>query len=337
MQRSGILCGGAWCGDRNVTVDHWPSQETVATILGSSDFGGCPGHNMSTALKRLGAPFQVEAQGLVGNDEFGHLLWRICDELGIAREALEMRDGIATSVTYAMTDQRTGKRTHFHEPGAFKVQSPDDFDFTKTTCRIAHLGLPGLQPVLDGPWKGDASGWVTVLKKAKAAGLKTNMELVSVERKKVHAVATSFLPFLDTIIINDEEAGAIAQMDTVADGVTNIEGCRAAAQKIMAAFTNLEMLVIHFPMGGIVLMRNGDTAEHASVKVPQDQILGSNGAGDCFAAGMLFGHHENWPIQQSLKLAHASAAMSLRSPNTTASVVPWKECLTQADSWGWRG
>jgi sugar/nucleoside kinase (ribokinase family) len=321
--------------DRNITVNFWPPQETVATMLAQADFGGCPGHNMSSALKRLGAPFPVEAQGLVGDDEFGHLLFRICDELGITRDMLEMRAGIDTSLTLAMTAQDSGKRTFFHKPGALALQSPDDFDFTKTSARILHMGLPGLQAILDAPWKDEASGWLAVLKKARAAGLQTNMELVSIEPAKIRATAETFLPHLDMLVINDVEVGAIAGMQTVADGKADPVAVRAAAAIVMQRFP-LKLIAVHHPLGGIAMARNGETVEHPSVNVPKAEVKGSNGAGDCFAAGMLFGQHEGWPLLQSLKLAHASAAMSLRSTATTATVENWQTCLAQAERWGWR-
>ena len=333
--RSGILCGGAWCVDRNITLNFWPRQETVATMLAQTDFGGCPGHNMASALKRLGAPFPVEAQGLVGDDEFGHLLFRICDELGVKRDMLEMRPGIATSLTLAMTPQDTGKRTFFHNPGALALQSPDDFDFSQTQARILHMGLPGLHAILDAPWKGEASGWVAVLKKARAAGLQTNMELVSIEPQKIRATAETFLPFLDTLVINDEEVGAIAGVETVPGGKTDAAAVRIAAAAIMQRFP-LQLIAVHYPLGGLVLTRGGETAEHPSVNVPVAEVKGSNGAGDCFAAGILIGQHEGWPILQSLKLAHAAAATSLRSTTTTAAVENWRACLSQAEKWGWR-
>jgi sugar/nucleoside kinase (ribokinase family) len=333
--RSGILCGASWCVDRNITVNFWPPQETVATMLAQTDFGGCPGHNMSTALKRLGAPFPVEAQGLVGDDEFGHLLFNVCDELGITRDLLEMRAGIETSLTLAMTAQDTGKRTFFHKPGALAVISPEDFDFSQTNARILHMGLPGLHKVMDAPWQGEASGWVAVLKKARAAGLQTNMELVSIEPEKIRAAAETFLPHLDMLIINDVEVGAIAGMTTVTDGKADVAAVRAAAAALMQRFP-LRLMAVHHPLGGIAMNHMGDVAEHPSVNVPKSEVKGSNGAGDCFAAGILLGQHEGWPLQQSLQLAHASAAMSLRSTATTATVEHWQKCLAQADAWGWR-
>ena len=165
MERSGILCGGAWCVDHNFSIEHWPAEETLAKIITESYHGGCPGHNMSSALKRLGAPFPVEGMGLLGDDADGHFLLRICDEMGIERSALEIRPSVKTARTIAMTAIPTGKRTFFYSGGAHAAQTPDDFDFSKTSARIAHLGLPGVHEILDVPWKGDASGWVPVLKR----------------------------------------------------------------------------------------------------------------------------------------------------------------------------
>ena len=291
---------------------------------------------MSTALKRLGAPFPVSAIGLIGDDIDGNKLIKICDDMGIDRLALELRKGISTSHTLAMTAKDSGKRTFFYSAGAHAVQTPDDFDFTKSTARIVHLGLPGLHEKLDGPWKNETSGWIAVLKKARAAGLKPNIELVSVVPEKIRAAALPMLPYLDTLIINDYEAGAITEIETIKNGVTDATACRNAAEKLMEQ-NNLSLAAIHFPFGGVVLSRRGEVAECASVNIPKSIVAGTNGAGDAFAAGILFGHHEGWPLMQSLKLAHASAATSLRHESTTGSIENWQECLRLAEAWGWRG
>ena len=336
MERSGILCGGAWCIDRNISINHWPQEETVSTMLSERRHGGCPGHNMSVGLKKLGAPFPVSAVGLIGDDDDGRQLLNICDEHGIERSALKSRSDISTSFTFVMNAADSGKRTFFYSPGAHAAQTPDDFDFSNSSSRIVHLGLPGLHEKLDAPWGDDPSGWVMVLKKAKAAGLRPNIELVSVEPEKIRATALPMLPYLDTLIINDYEAGAISEITTIKNGVPDALACRRAAEILMER-SKLSLAAIHFPMGGVVLARNGDVAEHASVNVPKSVIVGSNGAGDAFAAGILFSHHEGWPLLQSLKLAHASAASSMRHESTTGSIVNYKECLRLADAWGWRG
>ena len=76
-----------------------------------------------------------------------------------------------------------------------------------------------------------------------------------------------------------------------------------------------------------------------SIQVRQGQLValvGANGAGDAFAAGVLYGIHEGRTIRDSLTLGLCSAASALRSISTTSSVGTVAECLALADQWGWR-
>jgi sugar/nucleoside kinase (ribokinase family) len=335
MERRGIICGVAWCVDRILTIERWPPEETVANVVSERHFGGCPGHNMATALRRLGAEFPVEALGLIGDDADGRLLTAACDELGIARNGLIARDGVRTSHTLVMSSAATGKRTFFNMPGAHAVMTPDDFDFSATSARFAHLGLPGLHDRLDRVWNDEASGWVALLKRANAAGIKCNLELASVDPEMLRNIGLPLLPHLHSLIINDVEVGALAGIATADGNGTNIAACRLAAEKLMT-LAPMDLLAVHFPSGAIALTRDGGVHERASVRVPAAAIIGSNGAGDAFAAGLLFGLHEDWPLPQSLRLAHASAAASLRSETTTGTIMPWQDCLDLAEQWGWR-
>lgn len=336
MQRSGVLCGPAWCIDRNITIATWPQEETVAIVLAEDHQGGCPGHNMSTALKKLGAPFPVSALGVIGDDADGRKLAKVCDDLGIDRSLLELRQGLTTSYVMAVTAKDTGKRTFFSTAGAHAAQTPDDFDFSKSSARYVHLGLPGFHEKLDSPWMKDANGWVTLAKKAKAAGLKSNLEMASFDTRLINAIVVPVLPWLNSLIINDFEAAAITGLQTLQNGETNVAACRSALEQIMTAHSNLDFAIIHFPKGAMAMLQGGGVYAQSSVNVPYSEIEGTNGAGDAFAAGILLGQHEGWDMQQSLKLAHASAATSLRASATTAAIAPWQECLEIADRWGWR-
>ena len=98
----------------------------------------------------------------------------------------------------------------------------------------------------------------------------------------------------------------------------------------------LELVVIHFPGGCIAATRDGEVIAKPSLDVPSEAIVGANGAGDAFAAGVLYGIHEGWAIRDSLTLGLCAAASALRSISTTASVGSVAECLALADQWGWR-
>jgi len=336
MTRKGVLCGVSWCVDRNKLIDHWPDQETIAVILAEERQGGGNGSNASVDLRRLGAPFPVEAVGLVGNDPDGRFILDMCARMGIDARQMHVTPGISTAYTEVMTVKPTGKRTFFYRAGSHDLVNPDHFDFAATNAAILHLGLPGTMAAMDGPWQGEASGWVMTLKKAKAAGLRTNLELCPVPASLIRTLARPCLPHLDYLVVNDAEAGAIADVATVAAGNQADPGACEAAARAICAMSPVELVVVHFPGGAVAVTRDGTVARKPSVRVPQEAVKGANGAGDAFAAGMLFGIHEEWPLADSLALANATAAASLRSITTTGSVEDWRACLALAERWGWR-
>ena len=67
---------------------------------------------------------------------------------------------------------------------------------------------------MDAPWGEDSTGWLTVLKKARAAGLATNLEMVSTGRERIRVFGRSCAPVLDYLIVNDYEIGAFADIET---------------------------------------------------------------------------------------------------------------------------
>jgi sugar/nucleoside kinase (ribokinase family) len=213
--------------------------------------------------------------------------------------------------------------------------SPDHFDFSTTRARILHLGLPGVHRTMDSAWQDEANGWVAVLKKAKAAGLMTNIELVSIAPPRIAALARPCLPYLDLMVVNDHEIGAVADETTVTPQGTDVEACIRAMRKVMHE-GSLQRIAVHFPRGALALDRNGALIRQPALRVPSEQIVGANGAGDAFAAGFLYGFHEGWAPADCLTLAHATAGASLRGISTSGTVETWQACLALARQWGVR-
>jgi sugar/nucleoside kinase (ribokinase family) len=335
MRRRGIITGGTWCVDRNRIVEFWPAEEMLAEILGEERRGGGSACNLAIDVKKLDPALPVETIGIVGDDDDGRLLLAEADAHAIDRTQIKVTDRAATQCTDAYTSRRSGRRTHIHSSGVGALLTPDHFDFEKTTARIAHLGLPGVHTRMDAPWGPDANGWVAVLKKAKAVGLTTNLELVSVSDERIRTLVRPCLPHLDLLIVNDHEIGALGMENTLGEGETNVAACVRAAHKTLADGA-MRLVVVHFPSGAVAVPRARGVICRPSVHLPPSQIVGSNGAGDAFAAGFLFGFHENRSISDSLKLAHAAAAASLRSISTTGAVEQWRTCLELAVKWGER-
>ncbi len=200
---------------------------------------------------------------------------------------------------------------------------------------ILHLGLPGAHKRMDSTWGDDPTGWATVLKAAHASGLKTNLEMVSTTREQIRYFGRSCLPHLDFLIVNDYEIGAIADVKT-------LDGTRTLYQKVVEALqavvenSAISLAVAHFPEAALAVTRNGNVTAVGSVAIPSSEIVGVNGAGDAFAAGVLFASHEGRTVEDALRLGHACAASSMRSAATSSTVVSAAECLELARKWGFR-
>jgi sugar/nucleoside kinase (ribokinase family) len=335
MTRRGILTGGTLCVDHNKLVDIWPGENGRADIIDAQASGGAPTFNMAINMRKLDPAMPVAMIGVVGDDPDGRLILDEVDSFGIDRSQVAIIGGAVTNYTDAFCSQATGRRTHISYYGVGNLLTPDHFDFSRSNHRIVHLGLPGIHRMMDGAWAGEANGWVAILKKARAASLETNLELPSIAADRLAAIVRPCLPHLDYLIVNDSEIGGIAGMETVREGRTDVAVCGEAAAAALRLGVG-QLVAVHFPEGGIVVTRDGAVSKLPSVNLPESEIVGANGAGDAFAAGLLYGIHEGWAADDALTLAHATAAASLRQMSTTGAVEAWRTCLDLASRWGWR-
>jgi sugar/nucleoside kinase (ribokinase family) len=335
-ERRGVLSAGTFCVDFNKSIARWPEEDTSNEVLTIERQGGGSGFNMALDLKRLDPSFPVEAMGVVGDDDLGRFLFHECDAHGVDRSALRALPGGATMSVDAFNVASNGRRTHFYHQGVAAEMTPDHFDFSSTRAKILHLGLPGAHKAMDRPWRSGANGWVAVLRKARAAGLAANLELMTTRAERLAELGRPCLPCLDSLIVNDYEIGALAGLETRrADGSTDPAAVARAIDATLALGA-MKWAAAHFPEGAVVGGRDGSRVALGSVAVPKSAIVGANGAGDAFAAGMLFGLHEQWPILKCVELGHASAAASMRAMSTTAGVATVAECLALAKQWGFR-
>jgi sugar/nucleoside kinase (ribokinase family) len=333
--RRGIVTAGSWCVDYNKSIADWPAEDTSNEVLAVDRQGGGSACNMALDLKRLDPDLPVETMGVVGDDDEARFLFAQCDAAGVERAGLLKLSGGATMTVDAFNVKSNGRRTHFYHPGVAATMSPEHFDFSRSNAKILHLGLPGAHKRMDSPWRGEANGWVVTLAAARREGIVTNLELMTTGRERIAALARPCLPHLDLLIVNDFEIGAVAEMETRRGGKADPPAIRvalAAALRLGA----MRLAVVHFPEGAIALTRDGAAFALGSVAAPRSAIAGVNGAGDAFAAGVLYALHEERGVEDALRLGHACAAASMRAVSTTTGVGSVAECLALADQWGLR-
>jgi sugar/nucleoside kinase (ribokinase family) len=182
------------------------------------------------------------------------------------------------------------------------------------------------------------NGWSALMAHAQAAGMHTNLELVSLDPARMVKAALPCLAHADSVVINELEAGALTGIEAPVPGVDGPVDWKALERM---AFGLIELgvstlAVVHFPAGCVAAEPGGRSWQQGSVRVPADRVRNTTGAGDAFAAGVILGLHEGWPVERCLQLAVASAAACVTSPSTSAGIRPADECLADAESMGYR-
>src|SRR5271169_383140 len=138
--RSGILAAGNWIRDHVKTVDAWPEQDGLATIVGHCVGNGGVPYSVLKDLAKMGAPFPLAGIGLLGDDADGSAILADCKALGIDTAQLRTARGLSTSYTDVVTVRGTGRRTFFHHRGANALLGPEHIDFARARERIFYLG-----------------------------------------------------------------------------------------------------------------------------------------------------------------------------------------------------
>lgn len=335
MTRRGFLAAGSWCMDRNLTVPCWPGEDEVVQVTAQDRAGGGPACNLGIDIRKLDPSVPVWTAGVIGADEPGDFLKSVAGAHGMDHTCLTQSCAAPTQVVDAYFSAASGRRTHILFAGSYALLTPDHIPVAGSTAKIFHLGLPGIHPAMDAPWRGHANGWVDCLIRARAEGLMTNMELVTVAPDLVRSLVRPCLPHLTTLVVNDYEIGALAGMTTTTGGVTDRAAVMAAAEQVLQ-MGSMDVVAVHYVTGATLIARDGTRLFKPSVRVPEAAIKGVNGAGDAFAAGFLYGIHEGWAYADSLTLAHAAAAACIRTPGTYDGLMPVQDCLALAAEWGWR-
>jgi sugar/nucleoside kinase (ribokinase family) len=335
---AGILCAGSIIVDSSKVVDRYPPLDHLAVIEHVSLSTGGPSLNMAVDLRQLGVTFPVGLLGAVGDDTNAAFILAECARLGISTAGVRELTGAVTSFTDVMVERDGGRRTMFHHTGANALFDASTADLTASAARMLHAGAPGIHPLMDQPRPGGGNGWSALLERAQSAGLHTNLELVSLSPDRIAEVALPCLPHLGSIVVNEIEAGALTGIDApapTADGPVDWPALEAMALRLVERGVSV-LAVVHFPAGCVAAAPGGRTWRQGSVRLRREQVSSTNGAGDAFAAGVILGLHEGWPVERCLRLAVASAAACVRSPATSYGIKAVAACLADADQSGYR-
>jgi len=324
--RSGILAGGNWIVDKLKFIDTYPQQDALANIASESIANGGSPFNILIDLARLGTAFPLAGVGLIGTDADGEWISRRCATHRIDAAQLRCHPTAHTSYTDVMTVQATGRRTFFHQRGANAFLDNAHFDFDSVRPKILHLGYLLLLDRLDQADAEFGTIAARVLHRAREAGCKTSVDVVSEDSQRFARIVLPALRHVDFCILNEFELGRTTGLQIRSENGVDMAALRAAAQQLLEAGVQ-EWVIVHFPEGACALGRDGKLHVQGSLCLPQSEIVSTVGAGDAFAAGALYGLHGGLTIETVLKYGVAVAASCLRGAGASDAVCSLDECL----------
>ena len=301
--KSGIAVAGSILVDKINEISAYPQAGELTKIKSvQKSVGGCV-PNVAIDLKRICPELTVKAVGKVGADENGEYVKEVLSKNGVDIENVSVAED-KTSFTEVMSVSG-GQRTFFTYAGASAGFGLNDVPMAALNVKMLHLGYFLLLDKIDN---GDGE---LLLKKAKEQGVKTSIDLVS-ENSDRYSLVLPCLKYVDNLIINEVEAGALTVIEPKKENLVEI------AQKLKANGVS-ERVIIHTPEIGVCVSNTGVEAV-PSYSLPEDFVVGTTGAGDAFCAGALLGIYQEKTDKEILEFASGAAVMALTEADATSGL-----------------
>ncbi len=317
--RNGIIGSGNWVYDKVKTLDRWPGEGNLSNIISIVNAAGGGPANVLFDLAAMDKDLPLYASGLTGKDSEGESLIEESRKRNIDVTYLKQIDGVSTSFTDVMSAE--GKRTFFHCRGANDKLDYQDFVDIDVPAKFFYLGYLLLLAKLDekDPEYGTVAGKVLNLMRSK--GYKTIVDLVSEAPERFRSIVIPALPYIDVLFINEVELGACSNIPLRDENGKLIAANLPAALDFMIANGVKETVIVHFPEGAGAKTASGEYIYVPSCDIAKSEIVGTNGAGDAFAAGTIYGLHAGWDLEKSLRLGSASSHFNLLCASASGGAV----------------
>ena len=267
--------------------------------------GGCA-LNTATGLARLG--LTVAVVGKVGEDTFGDFVVGLLEQRGLDTRGVLRDPAAPTSATVVLIDQE-GERSFLHLSGANSVLRVEELPRADVFAgRALHVAGALVMAALDGtPTAG-------LLEEAQQRGVHTSLDTVYDATGRWERVEPC-LPHLDLLTVSLAEAQGISGEHEPASAATWFRE-RGVGEVALKLGSN-GCYVADAEFGGHV------------PAFPVRAVDGT-GAGDAFAAGVIYGRLVGWPLVDAARLANAAGALATTAVGATEGLLGLDETLAFA-------
>jgi sugar/nucleoside kinase (ribokinase family) len=246
--------------------------------------GGGAAGNVASWIAHAGTAASIVAR--IGNDSAGAAITSEFDDLGVDYSSLR-KTSDATGVVVVVVDKK-GERTMFPETGANSGLVVSDMPDLAGFDAAYISGYALLNP-------RSRAGVLDMIAVIKSAGLPIFYDTVTVGAMKEvdRALIQSWLPLMDYVLPNEEEALYVADTADIDSALTKLlELCPA-------------VIIKRGPSGAIAQNRGGTRIDIDAIKTV---VADTTGAGDSFAAGFIATKISGGDLTASLKAGVTLAA-----------------------------
>ncbi len=320
-----ITAAGNMLIDKIKMIESYPAEGMLAKIK-SIEFavGGCVPNTLIDLAKMEGG-IELAAIGRIGNDEDGRYILGELTRNGIDIGGIVTDENLPTSFTDVMTDIKNGHRTFFYNSGASGKFSVNDVVIETLNCDIFHAGYLLLLESLDAGDSEYGTMMARLLANVQKKGIKTSIDVVSDSSGRFKDTVTPTLKYCDYVIINEIEAGRVAEIEPRDEnGKLCKENVRLAMKKLLSLGVK-DSVIVHSEEGGFLLNSREEFYYVPSLLLPPGYIIGSVGAGDAFCAGCLYGIAKEFNSEEILSYANAAAACNLSAADSVSGMRAEKE------------
>lgn len=315
--------------------------------------------NTGLSLFRLGIPTQLIAK--VGNDSFAEAVRHIVSSYhpDLTRGML-VDEQAGTSYTVILSPPGLD-RMFLHYLGPNQTFSPADIDYQLIEqADLFHFGYP---PVMREFYKGGGAGLVQMLRRAKAAGATTSIDLTFPDplsesgRLDWRPIFVAALPYTDVFSPNVEELLFLLRRPTFERLSERGEVLRQVTPDLLAEVSDellgLGAKIIMLKLGdcGAYLRTAGkDALETLGRAAPSDlavwagrefmapcfrvNVVGTTGSGDATIAGLLSAFLRGLSPEDSLTIAVAVGACNVEAADALSGVPTWPVLMQRLQT-GW--
>lgn len=319
--------------------------------------------NTGLAMKLFGG--KVALAGKIGSDPFGDMIASAFARRGAERWLIR-KEGETTSYTVALAVPGID-RILLNHPGANDTFSAEDLSHELLEgAALFHFGYP---PLMRGMYENDGEGLLSVLKKARAAGAVTSLDLSMVDpdsgagKVDWKGILKKALPLVDLFVPSVEElcymldrekfeslrkkagAGDICEfVDVEADLRPLAESCLEMGAKILLIKCGAPGLYYKTasaeklgPVSSALDLKKADWAEKEGFEasyVP-DRLLSGTGAGDTSIAAFLTALLKGCAPEACARYAAATGACCVSAYDALSGLKTFEELDAKIQS-GWK-